>query len=79
MSMSYKSRPQIVSMHERLSKFLTEDPDDRLRGQIIRRLGDPLKPPTSDDRFRVNPLLLTLGSVALVSVGIFLFFSYGQL
>ena len=79
MSMSYKSRPQIVSMHERLSNLLTEDPEDRLRGHIIRRLGDPLKPRTSDGRFRINPLLLILSSVALVSVGIFLFSSYGQL
>ena len=64
-------------MHERLSKFLTEDPEDRRRGHIIRLLGDPLKPRTSDGRFRVNPLLLIFGSVALVSVGIFVFFSYG--
>jgi len=66
-------------MHERLSKFLTDDPEDRFWGDIIRRLEDQLKPRTSDGRFRVNPLLLILGSVALVSVGIFLFFSYGQL
>ena len=77
MSMSYKRQSEGVTMHERLSKFLTEDPEDRLRGHIIRRLGDPLKPLTSEGRFRVNPLLLILGSVALVSVGIFLFFSYG--
>jgi hypothetical protein len=66
-------------MHERLSKFLTDDPENRLWGHTIRRLGDPLKPRTSDGRFRINSLLLILGSVALVSVGIFLFFSYGQL
>jgi hypothetical protein len=77
MSMSGERQSEGVSMHERLSKFLTEDSEDRLRGHIIRRLGDPLKPRTNDDRFRVNPLLLILGSVALVSVGIFLFFSYG--
>lgn len=77
--MNCKSQPQIVTMHDRLSTFLAEDPEDRLRGHIIRRLGDPLKPRTNHGRFRVNPLLLILGSVALVSVGIFLFFSYGQL
>lgn len=79
MSMSGERQSEGVSMHERLSKFLTDDPEDRLRGHIIRRLAEPLKPPTSDGRFRVNPLLLTLGSVVLVSVGIFLSFSYGQL
>ena len=64
-------------MHERLSKLLTDDPEDHLWGHIIRRLADPLKPRTSDGRFRVNPLLLILGSVVLVVVGIFVFFSYG--
>jgi hypothetical protein len=64
-------------MHERLSKYLTEDPEDRLRGHLGRRLGDPLKSRTNDGRFRVNPLLLILSFVALVVVGIFVFFSYG--
>jgi hypothetical protein len=66
-------------MHERLSKFLTDDPEDRLWGHIIRRLADPLKPRTSDGRFRVDPLLLILGSVVLVGVGIFFCFSCGLL
>jgi hypothetical protein len=66
-------------MHERLSIFLAEDPEDRLRGYIVRQLGDPLKPRTHEGRIRVNPLLLILGSVALVSGGILFFFSYGQL
>jgi hypothetical protein len=79
MSMSYKSQPQIVTMHERLSTFLAEDSEDRLWHQIIRRLEDPLKPRTSDGRFRVNPLLLILSSVVLVGVGIFFCFSCGQL
>jgi len=79
MSMSCKRQSEGVSVHERLRIFLAEDPEDGLRGHIIRRLGDPLKPRTSGGRFCVNPLLLILGSVALVCVGIFLFFSYGQL
>jgi hypothetical protein len=79
MSMSYKSQPQIVTMHERLRKFLTDDPEDRLWGHIIRRVEDPLKPGTSDGRFRVNPLLLILASAVLVGVGIFFCFSCGQL
>jgi len=64
-------------MHERLSRFVTEDTEDCLRGHMARHLEDPLKPRTNNGRFRVNPLLLILGSVALVGVGIFLFFSYG--
>jgi len=76
MSMSCKRQPKIVTMHERLSIFLAEDSEDRLWHHIIRRLEDPLKPRTSDNRFRVSPLLLILGSVPLVVVGIFVFFSY---
>ena len=77
MSMTCKSQPEIVTMHERLSIFLAEDPDDRLWLHITRRLGDPLKPRTGDGRFRVNPLLLILSSAALLCIGIFVFFSYG--
>jgi hypothetical protein len=77
MSMSCNRQSDGVTMHERLSKFLTDDPEDRLWGHVIRRLADPLKPRTIDGRFRVNPLLLILGSVVLVVVGIFVFFSYG--
>jgi hypothetical protein len=65
-------------MHERLAKFLTDDPEDRLWVHITRRLEDPLKPRTNNGGLRVNPLLPILSSVALLSVGIFLFFSYGQ-
>jgi len=79
MSMSRNRQSEGVTMHERLSKFLTDDPEDRLWGHIIRRLADPLKPRTSAGRFRVNPLLLILGSVVLVGVGIFFCFSCGLL
>jgi hypothetical protein len=75
--MSGKGQPESVTVHERLGRFLAEDPEDSFWGHITRRLGDPLKPRTGDSRFRVNPLLLILGSVALVVVGIFVFFSYG--
>jgi hypothetical protein len=78
MNMNREQRRENITMHERVSKFLTEDPEDSLRGHITRRLVDPLKPRTSDGHFRVNPLLLILGSVALFSLGIFLFFSYVQ-
>jgi hypothetical protein len=79
MSVSCKRQSEGVTMHERLSKFLTDDPEDRLCGHIIRRLADPVKPRTSDGRFRVNPLLLILGSVVLVGIGIFFCFSCGLL
>ena len=79
MSMSCNRQSEGVTMHERLSKLLTDDPEDHLWGHITRRLADPLKPRTSDGRFRVNPLLLILGSVVLAGVGIFFCFSCGLL
>lgn len=77
MSMSCKRQPQIVSMHERLSIFLAEDPEDRLLDHITRRVEDSLKPRTNNGGLRVNPLLLILSFVALLGIGIFVFFSYG--
>jgi hypothetical protein len=78
MSMSSEKQSDIVTMHERLSKFLTEDPEDCLWGHTTKALGDPLRPRTKDGHFRINPLLLILGSVALLGIGIFLFFNYGH-
>jgi len=77
MSMSCQNQPEGVTMHERLSIFLAEDPEDRLRGLIVRRLGDSLNPRTNNGALCVNPLLLILSSVALLGIGIFVFFSYG--
>jgi len=76
-SMSCKREPKIVTMHERLSIFFVEDPEDRLWIHITRRLEDSLKPRTKNGGLRVNPLLLILGFVVLVVAGIFVFFSYG--
>jgi hypothetical protein len=78
MSMNCQRQPEGVTMHQRLSNFLAEEPEDHLRGHMVRRLEDPLKPRTNNGGLRVNPLLLILSSVALLSVGIFLFFSYGK-
>lgn len=77
MSISCKREPKIVTMHERLSIFLAEDPEDRLWVHITRRLEDSLKPRTNNGGLRINPLLLILSSVALLGIGIFVFFSYG--
>ena len=65
-------------MHERLSKFLTEDPEECPWRSITRRIEDPLRPRNNNCRFHVNPLLLILGSVSLLSAVISFFFSYGH-
>ena len=77
--MSPEKQPGTLAMHERLTKFLAQDPEDRLSGHIIRRFEHPLEPRTRDGQFRINPLLLILSAVALIGVGIFFFFSYGLL
>jgi hypothetical protein len=76
MTISRKREPKIVAMHKRLCIFVAEDPEDRLWIHITRRLEDSLKHGLNGG-LRVNPLLLILGFVALVVVGIFVFFSYG--
>jgi hypothetical protein len=77
MSMNCQSQPEGVTMHDRLSKFLTEDPEEHLWRHITRRLEDPLKPRANNGGLRVNPLVLILSSVALLGISIFVFFSYG--
>ena len=74
--MTCKKQQDGITM-QRLQTFLAEDSEDRLWRQIIRRVEDPLKPRTSNRRFRINPILLVLGSVVLVSISVFLLFGYG--
>jgi hypothetical protein len=77
--MSGEKQPGTLPMHQRLTELLAQDPEDRLSGHISRRLEHPLEPRTRDGHFRINPLLLILGAVALIGVSIFFFFSYGVL
>ena len=74
--MTCKKQQDGITM-QLLQTFLAEDSEDRLWRQIIRRVEDPLKPRTSNRRFRINPILLVLGSVVLVSISVFLLFGYG--
>jgi hypothetical protein len=75
--MTCKRQKDGITMHERFQTFLAEDSEDRLWRQIIRRVEDPLKPRTSNCRFRINPILLVLGSVIFVGISLFLVFGYG--
>ena len=74
--MTCKKQQDGITM-QRLQTFLAMDSEDRLWHQIIRSVEDPLKPRTSNRRFRINPILLVLGSVVLVSISVFLLFGYG--
>jgi hypothetical protein len=65
-------------MRERFSTFLREDAEERLSAYLARGIQDPLKPLSGNGRLRVNPLLLILTAITLFSVGVFLFFSFGQ-
>ena len=79
MSMSDEKQPGTLAMHQRLTEFLEQDPEDRLSAHIIRRIEHPLEPRTREGKFRIIPLLLILGAVALIGVSVFFFFSYGLL
>ena len=65
-------------MQERLSTFFREDPEECLSEHLARAIQDPLNPLTGNGRLRINPLLLILTAIALLAVGIFLFFSLSQ-
>lgn len=61
---------------EDLRKLHSLDPEARLLRNILRRLADPIKPLDDRGRFRPHPLLVWLLSLALVVVGVFVYFSY---
>ena len=49
-------------------------------GDALRRwIADPVKPTTDKGNLRVNPILVFLAVMALVTGGTFLFFSLGEL
>lgn len=65
-------------MQARLSKFFLEHPEERITGNLVKVIQDPLKPLTEDGRLRINTALLILGPIVLFVVGAFLLFSFGQ-
>jgi hypothetical protein len=74
-----KDRDQIAIRIERLREFHSMDRQERL-GEVLRRLiKDPLRPKTDRGSLRVNPILVLLAAMALLTGATFLLFSFIQL
>jgi hypothetical protein len=74
-----KQDEDISAVMERLHSFHAANNAERLRDGLLRWIEDPLKPQTADGRLRVNPILVLLVSLAVVTAGTVLFFSLVQL
>ena len=73
-----KQDEDISAVMERLRSFHAANNAERLRDGLLRWIEDPLKPQTVDGRLRVNPILVLLVSLAVVTAGTVLFFSLVQ-
>jgi hypothetical protein len=74
-----KDEEQIAIRMARLREFHAMDRREQL-GEVLRRLvTDPLKPKTDKGNLRMNPILVLLMLITLITGGTFLFFSFVQL
>jgi len=73
------NREQIARVVMRLERYYATDREARLAHTLRRWMEDPLRPQTATGGIRINPILVLLASMALLSGGTFLFFSLVQL
>ena len=66
-------------MRERLMELHAHDPAGRLFASLLRLIEDPLRPRDENGRLRLNPILVLLAVVLVLTTGTFLFFSFGGL
>jgi len=74
-----KRTEQFGPIRDRLTSFHAQDPEENFSRRMLRLLEDPLKPRNQEGRFRVNPILLLLAALAVVTIGTFLYFSFAAL
>jgi hypothetical protein len=74
-----KKDAQTAKMCERLRKLNAQEPEERIFRSILRRIEDPLRPRSENGRFRMNPFLLLLAVIAMLTISAFLYFSFGEL
>ena len=72
-----KKDEQVSAMAERLRELRAADGAERLRDSLLRWIEDPLKPKTVAGRLRINPILLLMALLAVMTAGTFLFFCLG--
>jgi len=72
--MSMKSIIDTEQMHRRVTEFYCALEDDPFILMLIR---DPLRPATKGGHFRTSPVFICTFLITVLTVGTFLFFSFG--
>jgi hypothetical protein len=73
-----KKDERVVAMMERLRELSAADRAERIRNSLQRWIENPLKPKTKEGKLRVNPILLLLAALVMLTASTFLFFSLVQ-
>jgi hypothetical protein len=74
-----KENAQVGRMRERLMEFHAHDPEGLFFVSLLRQIEDPLRPRDENGRLRLDPILLLLALVLVLTTGTFLLFSFGGL
>jgi len=74
-----KNREQTSAVVTRLQNFHAVDQQERIGKALLRWIEDPLRPKTDKGNLRINPILVLLAVMVLLTGGTFLFFSFVQL
>jgi hypothetical protein len=72
-------KQQVTAVVTRLRSSQAVNRQERLGDALLRWIEDPLKPKTCKGNRRINPILVLLAVMALLTGGTFLFFSFVQL
>lgn len=67
---------EVNEMLMSVRELLRQDPDAKLIVALRRALADPIKPETSNGRFRPHPLLVLSVTAAGIMLAVFAYFSY---
>jgi hypothetical protein len=73
-----KQDADISAVVERLRSFHAANNAERLRDGLLRWIEDPLQPKTKEGKLRVNPILVLLAALVVLTASTFLFFSLVQ-
>lgn len=63
-------------MRRLLREAYAQDLENRILGEVGRRLRDPAMPRDANNRSRPHPLWLALGLIAVFALGVFFYFSF---
>jgi hypothetical protein len=73
-----KKDEQVVAMVERLRELRAADRGEHILDSVVRCIENPLRPKTKEGKLRVNPILLLLAALVVLTASTFLFFSLVQ-